>query len=122
MWGCAPATAGRMTEDTMPHRRRPDTVETKRGFTLIELLIVIAINALLLSILVPSLQQARELARQTVCMTQLKTQGTGIALYAETYNGWIPPAGGNADCYWAGYYRYLVANWPLNNVPYTAIP
>ncbi len=106
----------------MPHPHWMDRVRTRRGFTLIELLVVIAIIALLLSILVPSLQQARELARQTVCMTQLKSQGTGVALYAETYNGLIPPAGANADCYWVGFYRYLVANWPLNNVPWPANP
>lgn len=68
---------------------RQGTFPTK-GFTLIELLVVIAIIALLVSILVPSLQKARELARQTVCLSNLKTTFTGLGLYSNTYNGYFP--------------------------------
>ena len=51
-------------------------LERKGAFTLIELLVVIAIIALLVSILVPALGTAREMARSTVCKSQLKTIGT----------------------------------------------
>jgi len=60
------------------------------GFTLIELLVVIAIIALLLSSLVPSLQKAKELARNVVCSTNIRTIYTGLDLYAEDNNGWLP--------------------------------
>ena len=56
------------------------------GFTLIELLVVIAIIALLVSILLPALQKAKELARTTVCMTNLKSTGNAIAMYIAEYD------------------------------------
>jgi len=60
---------------------------SNRGFTLIELLVVVAIIALLISILLPSLNGARRAAKQTVCLTHLRTQGQASVLYAEDNNG-----------------------------------
>ena len=60
------------------------------GFTLIELLVVIAIIALLVSILLPSLNKAKELARQVVCLTQLRNIGGYAILYANEHDGNIP--------------------------------
>jgi len=59
----------------------------QNGFTLIELLVVIAIISLLVSILLPSLQSAREIAKSVVCMSNLKNIGLGIVQYAEDFNG-----------------------------------
>jgi len=56
-------------------------MKRSKGFTLIELLVVVAIIALLVSILLPSLGRARELARQSICMSNLKSIGTAIAMY-----------------------------------------
>lgn len=64
-----------------------------RGFTLIELLVVIAIIALLVSILVPALSVARNLARTTVCLSNLRNIFHALNLYAEDYNRWLCPAG-----------------------------
>ena len=60
------------------------------GFTLIELLVVVAIIALLVSILLPSLSQARELARRSLCMSNLHHIGMGIHMYANDNKGWSP--------------------------------
>ncbi len=64
--------------------------QSPRGFTLIELLVVIAIIALLVSILLPSLKTAKELARSVVCLSNLKSTGTAIFLYANDYDELLP--------------------------------
>lgn len=63
----------------------------RKGFTLIELLVVIAIISLLVSILLPSLQQAKELAKATVCMTLLASIAKAMAMYADDNDGYYPP-------------------------------
>lgn len=59
----------------------------KQGFTLIELLVVIAIISLLVSILLPSLSKAKDLARSVACLSNQKVLNTGIALYSADYDG-----------------------------------
>ncbi|MBN1553561.1 MAG: prepilin-type N-terminal cleavage/methylation domain-containing protein [Phycisphaerae bacterium] len=69
------------------------------GFTLIELLVVIAIISLLVSILLPSLNQAKELARFAVCGTNQRQIAIANALYAEENNDIYPvnQSGANHD-------------------------
>ncbi len=57
------------------------------GFTLIELLVVIAIIALLMAILLPTLQRVRKQARAVVCQSNLKQWGQVLALYLEDHEG-----------------------------------
>ncbi|MBN1556274.1 MAG: DUF1559 domain-containing protein [Phycisphaerae bacterium] len=78
----------------MKHRHQHRFVHIRvRAFTLIELLVVIAIISLLVSILVPSLQKAKELAQRTVCMTNLHNLGFAAAQYCHDYNDIFPPSG-----------------------------
>ncbi|HPD29939.1 MAG TPA: prepilin-type N-terminal cleavage/methylation domain-containing protein [Phycisphaerae bacterium] len=71
---------------------------SKKAFTLIEVLVVVAIMALLMSILLPSLRNARALSRAVVCSTQLKQIFNATVMYSQTnddrlpYFGWYEAA------------------------------
>jgi prepilin-type N-terminal cleavage/methylation domain-containing protein/prepilin-type processing-associated H-X9-DG protein len=70
----------------------------RRGFTLIELLVVIAIIAILAAILFPVFAKAREKARQTSCLSNLKQLGLSWMMYAQDYDECVvathmPPVG-----------------------------
>jgi len=62
----------------------------RAGFTLVELLVVIGIIALLISILLPALNRARQSANQTKCAANLKTIGQGLLLYTTQNEGSLP--------------------------------
>ena len=64
----------------------------KRGFTLIELLVVIAIIAILAAMLFPVFGRAREAARKTACLSNLKQIGLASLMYLQDYDGYFPRA------------------------------
>ncbi|MCG3181027.1 MAG: hypothetical protein BIFFINMI_03394 [Phycisphaerae bacterium] len=63
---------------------------TKHAFTLIELMVIVAILAVLISILLPSMERARAITRRTMCMSNLRQIGVAIYAYADDYKDTIP--------------------------------
>lgn len=88
-------------------------IKNHKSFTLIELLVVVTIIAVLISILLPALSMARENAWRSVCASNLKQLGTGMAFYASESNGRFPPHGGSTQFNWGGIADYnLPALYP----------
>jgi len=72
--------------------------EKRRGFTLIELLVVIAIIAVLIALLLPAVQSAREAARRSQCVNNLKQMGLAVHNYISSVET-LPPSGSSN---WSG--------------------
>lgn len=96
--------------------KRPENVKfasaRRRGFTLVELLVVVAIIALLVSILLPALNLAREQARSAYGLSNLRQLGAASSSYAEDNGDYLPTYGikkaGNTQMVW-GYWR--ISKW-----------
>src|SRR4051812_43882208 len=77
----------------IPIRRSSVSDQNHRGaFTLVELLVVIGIIAILISVLLPTLSNARKSAYRTKCMSNMRQLGDAYKLYQLDNKGWWPPA------------------------------
>lgn len=86
----------------MPYRRR--------GFTLVELLVAISVVGLLLALIVPAVQQARESARKASCRNNLKQIGLALHNYHSTHQTF--PPGGITMGHWEN--RLSLTSWPIS--------
>lgn len=80
------------------------------AFTLIEVLVVVAIIALLIAILLPSLRRARDGARATVCGCNLHQLGVAQVMYASEHKDYLAPPEGGATTWWHSYLKKYLAN------------
>ncbi len=112
-------------------------MKSKKGFTLIELLVVIAIIAMLLAIITPSLNKAKQKAREVICKIHQRGIGLGMRMYIDENDGkvypnirnrymWYVPSGANmgkeispssTDAYWGVAYRDYVDSTKVYGCP-----
>lgn len=94
----------------------------KRGFTLIELLVVIAIIAILAAILFPVFARARENARRTSCLSNLKQMGLAVMQYTQDYDEmyplWLAPYTAGSPIPPGGLWNSVTVYWPQLIYPY----
>jgi len=103
--------------NTKKQRLNFQSWDFNQGFTLIELLVVIAIIGILMSILVPAISRAKENARRTKCLSNLRQLQTTLQLYADSNDGRVPSRDYEAGAVWVDRLEPYYTNRKLLHCP-----
>lgn len=76
----------------MGHRGRYSKLRPGRAFTLLDVLVSIAVIAILIAILTPTLTKVQETSRRVVCASNLRQAGLALQMYADDWRGLLPPS------------------------------
>src|SRR5688500_1358535 len=93
----------------LSNRHRHAGTAKNRGFTLVELLVVIGIIALLISMLLPSLNKARAAANDVACLSNLRQLGMACQGYMNENKGVLPPIASRSTSYYKRFWPHALA-------------
>jgi len=102
------------THLSLPHGTVGNRRDSRNGFTLVELLVVIAIIGVLVALLLPAIQAAREAARRAQCSNNLKQIGLATHNYTNSNAGMLPP--GSPGIFRTGLFTHLLNHLEKQNL------